>query len=130
MTGTRRGETLNIVWFWALAAMLTTYGTLDGYDLGVGSLHLWIARGDTERRIDGGFISQSVRIGIQRLLSGSDRGAVAAGLARGFHRIPQSDRQLALESPLGCVVLVGQLAAGVSIGGCAWKRGARLAGGR
>ncbi len=51
MTGTRRGETLNVVWFWALAAMLTTYATLDGYDLGVGSLHLWIARGDTERRI-------------------------------------------------------------------------------
>jgi cytochrome d ubiquinol oxidase subunit II len=42
---------LNVVWFWALAAMLTAYAALDGYDLGVGSLHLWIAHGDTERRI-------------------------------------------------------------------------------
>lgn len=42
---------MNIVWFWMLAAMLTAYAVLDGYDLGVGALHLWIARNDRERRV-------------------------------------------------------------------------------
>lgn len=42
---------MNIVWFWVLGAMLTAYGVLDGYDLGVGSLHLWIARTNQERRV-------------------------------------------------------------------------------
>lgn len=42
---------MNIVWFWALAAMLTAYAVLDGYDLGVGALHLWIARNDHQRRV-------------------------------------------------------------------------------
>lgn len=42
---------MNVVWFWTLATMLTAYAVLDGYDLGVGALHLWIAQGDEERRI-------------------------------------------------------------------------------
>jgi cytochrome d ubiquinol oxidase subunit II len=42
---------MNIVWFWTLALMLTTYAVLDGYDLGAGALHLWLARGNQERRI-------------------------------------------------------------------------------
>jgi cytochrome d ubiquinol oxidase subunit II len=42
---------MNIVWFWTLAVMLTAYAVLDGYDLGAGALHLWLAHGDTERRI-------------------------------------------------------------------------------
>jgi cytochrome bd ubiquinol oxidase subunit II len=42
---------MNIVWFWVLSGMLTAYATLDGYDLGVGSVHLWVARTDEERRI-------------------------------------------------------------------------------
>lgn len=42
---------MNIVWFWTLAVMLTAYAVLDGYDLGVGALHLWLARGNEERRI-------------------------------------------------------------------------------
>ena len=41
---------MNIAWFWVLFAMLTAYAVLDGYDLGVGSMHLWIARDDIERR--------------------------------------------------------------------------------
>ncbi|HLI29573.1 MAG TPA: cytochrome d ubiquinol oxidase subunit II [Terriglobia bacterium] len=41
---------MNIIWFWVLSGMLTAYALLDGYDLGVGALHLWIARGDKERR--------------------------------------------------------------------------------
>ncbi len=42
---------MNVIWFWVLAAMLTAYAVLDGYDLGVGALHLWIARSDLERRM-------------------------------------------------------------------------------
>ncbi|HXR97634.1 MAG TPA: cytochrome d ubiquinol oxidase subunit II [Terriglobales bacterium] len=39
------------VWFWTLAGMLAIYAALDGYDLGVGSLHLWVGRSDHERRV-------------------------------------------------------------------------------
>lgn len=42
---------MNIVWFWMLGGMLIAYSILDGFDLGVGALHLWIARTDNERRI-------------------------------------------------------------------------------
>ncbi len=42
---------MNVVWFWVLTAMLTTYAVLDGFDLGVGAMHLWIARDQKERRI-------------------------------------------------------------------------------
>lgn len=42
---------MNIVWFWVLGTMLTAYAVLDGYDLGVGALHLFVARDDHERRI-------------------------------------------------------------------------------
>ena len=42
---------MNVAWFWALSAMLTAYAVLDGYDLGVGTLSLWVARGDDERRL-------------------------------------------------------------------------------
>jgi cytochrome d ubiquinol oxidase subunit II len=42
---------MNVIWFWVLTAMLTAYAVLDGFDLGVGALHLWVARSDTERRI-------------------------------------------------------------------------------
>jgi cytochrome d ubiquinol oxidase subunit II len=42
---------MNVIWFWVLGAMLTAYTVLDGYDLGVGSLSLWIAKNDDERRL-------------------------------------------------------------------------------
>jgi cytochrome d ubiquinol oxidase subunit II len=38
------------VWFGILAALLIGYAVLDGFDLGVGALHLWVARTDEERR--------------------------------------------------------------------------------
>jgi cytochrome d ubiquinol oxidase subunit II len=41
---------LNILWFGLLGVLLAGYAILDGFDLGVGMLHLR-ARGDTERRI-------------------------------------------------------------------------------
>jgi cytochrome bd ubiquinol oxidase subunit II len=41
---------LNLIWFGLLGVLLTGYGVLDGFDLGVGILHLF-ARDDDERRI-------------------------------------------------------------------------------
>lgn len=41
---------LNILWFILLGVLLTGYAILDGFDLGVGILHL-SARNDTERRV-------------------------------------------------------------------------------
>jgi cytochrome bd ubiquinol oxidase subunit II len=39
------------VWFCLVAVMLAGYVVLDGFDIGAGILHLWIARNDAERRI-------------------------------------------------------------------------------
>lgn len=41
---------LYFIWFWLVAAMITGYVVLDGFDLGAGVLHLLIARTDQERR--------------------------------------------------------------------------------
>src|SRR5512140_3081325 len=41
---------MEILWFCLLAFMLTTYVLLDGFDLGVGIIHLFIAKTDAERR--------------------------------------------------------------------------------
>lgn len=41
---------MNVAWFWMLAVMLTVYAALDGFDLGVGAIHLWVARSNEERR--------------------------------------------------------------------------------
>ncbi|MEW4566942.1 cytochrome d ubiquinol oxidase subunit II [Tautonia sp. JC769] len=41
---------LNLLWFILLGVFLAGYAILDGFDLGVGILHL-TARGDTERRV-------------------------------------------------------------------------------
>lgn len=38
------------LWYAIVALMLTAYVVLDGYDLGAGALHLWVARDDPERR--------------------------------------------------------------------------------
>ena len=40
---------LNTIWFGLVGTLLTGYAILDGFDLGVGGLHL-LARGDQERR--------------------------------------------------------------------------------
>ena len=40
---------INTLWFIILALMLTMYAVLDGFDLGVGALHLWVGRTDDER---------------------------------------------------------------------------------
>ncbi len=42
---------LNILWFVLLGVLLLGYAVLDGFDLGVGMLYLFISQNDTERRI-------------------------------------------------------------------------------
>jgi cytochrome bd ubiquinol oxidase subunit II len=41
---------MQTVWFVLVAFMLTAYVVLDGFDLGAGAVHLFIARNDGERR--------------------------------------------------------------------------------
>ncbi|MEM0950754.1 MAG: cytochrome d ubiquinol oxidase subunit II [Cyanobacteria bacterium P01_H01_bin.74] len=41
---------LNLIWFIIVGVLLTGYAVLDGFDLGVGILHL-LTKGDTERRL-------------------------------------------------------------------------------
>ena len=38
------------LWYGAVVLSLAAYVVLDGYDLGAGALHLWVARDDRERR--------------------------------------------------------------------------------
>lgn len=42
---------LPAVWFWLVAAMLAAYVVFDGFDLGAGILHPWLARSEEERRL-------------------------------------------------------------------------------
>lgn len=42
--------TIGTVWFCIIAAMLTIYVVLDGFDLGVGVIHKMVAKTDAERR--------------------------------------------------------------------------------
>ena len=41
---------LPTLWFCIVAVMITMYVVLDGFDLGVGAVHLFVARGDEERK--------------------------------------------------------------------------------
>jgi cytochrome d ubiquinol oxidase subunit II len=42
---------MGFIWFWLVAAMLVAYVVLDGFDLGVGILHLFLARNEQERQL-------------------------------------------------------------------------------
>src|SRR5258707_1734229 len=41
---------MGTIWFWLVAIMITTYVLLDGFDLGAGAIHLFVAKTDDERR--------------------------------------------------------------------------------
>jgi len=41
---------MGFIWFWLVAVMIVGYVVLDGFDLGVGVLHLFLARSESERR--------------------------------------------------------------------------------
>jgi cytochrome d ubiquinol oxidase subunit II len=40
---------MGTLWFWIVALMLTAYVVLDGFDLGVGAIYLFVARTESER---------------------------------------------------------------------------------
>lgn len=42
---------LQVIWFLLIGVLLVGYAILDGFDLGVGVLHLFIAKDDRERRV-------------------------------------------------------------------------------
>jgi cytochrome d ubiquinol oxidase subunit II len=44
------GGTLNVIWYLVVGVLFTGYAILDGFDLGVGALHL-LARKDQDRRV-------------------------------------------------------------------------------
>jgi len=41
---------MGAIWFCLVALMITVYVLLDGFDLGAGAIHLWVAKSDQERR--------------------------------------------------------------------------------
>ncbi len=41
---------MEFIWFCIVAFMIAGYVMLDGYDLGTGVIHLWVARSDKQRR--------------------------------------------------------------------------------
>jgi cytochrome bd ubiquinol oxidase subunit II len=41
---------MGFIWFWLVAVMIVGYVVLDGFDLGVGVLHMFLPRTDAERR--------------------------------------------------------------------------------
>ncbi|HEX4759087.1 MAG TPA: cytochrome d ubiquinol oxidase subunit II [Terracidiphilus sp.] len=41
---------MGVIWFWLVAVMIVGYVVLDGFDLGVGVLHLFLVRTEAERR--------------------------------------------------------------------------------
>jgi cytochrome d ubiquinol oxidase subunit II len=41
---------MGFVWFWLVAVMIVGYVVLDGFDLGVGVLHLFVTRNEAERQ--------------------------------------------------------------------------------
>jgi len=41
---------MGLIWFWLVAVMIVGYVVLDGFDLGVGVLHLFLAHDEAERK--------------------------------------------------------------------------------
>jgi cytochrome bd ubiquinol oxidase subunit II len=42
---------MGFIWFWLVAVMIVGYVVLDGFDLGVGVLHLFLAQNESERQV-------------------------------------------------------------------------------
>jgi cytochrome d ubiquinol oxidase subunit II len=42
---------METLWFWLVAIMIAMYVVFDGFDLGAGALHLFVAKDDRERRM-------------------------------------------------------------------------------
>ena len=105
---------MGTIWFCLVAVMIAVYVVLDGFDIGVGILHLWSPRPTTSavshphhrpgvgrqrslaprRRWHALLrVSRAIRRRLQRILSAADDGAVAPDPARNLHRISQPRRR-------------------------------------
>jgi cytochrome bd ubiquinol oxidase subunit II len=42
---------MGFIWFWIVAVMIVAYVVFDGFDIGVGILHPFVARSEQERQI-------------------------------------------------------------------------------
>src|SRR5205807_7514154 len=42
---------MGFIWFWIVAVMIVAYVVFDGFDIGVGILHLFVPRTEQERQI-------------------------------------------------------------------------------
>ncbi len=42
---------MGFIWFWIVAVMIVAYVVFDGFDLGVGILHPFLARTDEEKQL-------------------------------------------------------------------------------
>ena len=101
------------VWFWLVLIMILIYVVLDGFDLGAGILHLFVARTEAERstvmrsigpvwkgnevwllaRRGDAFLClpSPLRHRLQWLLPPAHDGALAAHRPRARHRVQGSD---------------------------------------
>ena len=106
---------MGFIWFWLVAVMIVGYVVLDGFDLGVGVLHLFLVRTEAERRATLALhrpgvgrqrslaagrrrhallrLSAALRLGLQRILSAAHDRALAADSARRQPRIAQPHRR-------------------------------------
>ena len=105
---------MGFIWFWIVAVMIVAYVVLDGFDIGVGILHLFLARTEEERQLmlrsigpvwDGNEVwllagggtlyfafPSSLCLRLQRLLSGVDDCALAADPAGHQRRAAHAHR--------------------------------------
>ena len=93
---------MGFVWFWLVAVMIVGYVVLDGFDLGVGVLHLFLPRDEAERRA-------SLR-SIGPVWDGNEVWLLAGGgtLIRGFPELVAAETGMPVyrtESPLTCVAV-------------------------
>jgi hypothetical protein len=99
---------MGFIWFWIVAVMIVAYVVFDGFDIGVGILHLFVARSEPERQISvrsigpvwdgnevwllaaGGTLyfalPSSLCLSLQRILFGADDCALVVDHARARRR--------------------------------------------
>ena len=73
---------METVWFCLLTWVLATYVVLDGFDIGAGMLHLFVARSEAERR--------QVLRSIGPVWDGNEVWLLVAGGGRCFSPFPNS----------------------------------------
>ncbi len=132
---------LNTTWFILVGVLLTGYAILDGFDLGVGALHLFVKK-DEHRRLflnsigpvwDGNEVwlvtgggalfaafPEAYADGVLRILPAVHAAAVLAHLSGGGDRVPQQGAVGLVAADVGHRLLRGQRARPSS---SAWRWG-------